>query len=768
MWTYNRYFTLIFILFWPIFTVGQNCSIILKAKVTDAHSYKALNRASVYVLELERTFLANAKGELQISGLCQGDLHLEFSSLGYTPRSLFIKLLADTTLTIDMHSASELIDEVELHGKKEVSQTQSTSTVLEKEIENRGGKGLAKTIEGLTGVSSLSNGAGISKPVIHGLWGNRVSIINNGIAQSGQQWGSDHAPEIDPFVANHISVLKGASALAYAGVSLGGVVLVEQNDISEDPHIHGKVSYIFESNGFGNTLNARIEQAKSWGRWRVNATAKLIGDRRSPDYYLTNTGNRETNIAAFYQKKFNNHFEHQLYYSLFNTQIGTLRGSHISNSTDLESALSRDEPFFTKGHFSYAIEAPQQQVQHHLVKYRGDLRISDTHVLKFRYGGQWNNRQEFDVRRSGRSEFPALSMQQVNQFFEVKDVFLTQSQWFLQSGLQYTYVNNSNDNEATGRMPLIPDYQSNQGSVFSIAKRSFNNWKIELGARVDYKDLYVLSISQTIPREIERHQHYFLNYSLSGGLGYTYSGGATIKLDLGYVQRQPEVNELYSSGLHQGLASLEYGNPNLQAENSFKGLIEVSKRYGNRGFFQMVAYYQHVNDYIFLEPTGTFENTISGSFPVFVYNQTNATIYGSDLAVGYNFTQQFRSTLKVSLLRGDDQSNNVPLIYMPANNGLLKFNYDFKDSRNWTNTSVGLLGKYVARQNHLNEDQDFLAPPDAYFLLGAEAQTQLRRFTFALGVDNMLNTVYRDYLNRLRYFADEMGMNIQFRLSYQF
>ena len=53
----------------------------------------------------------------------------------------------------------------------------------------------------------LRNGSGISKPVIHGLFGNRVTILNNGITQSGQQWGNDHAPEIDPFVADHLSCL---------------------------------------------------------------------------------------------------------------------------------------------------------------------------------------------------------------------------------------------------------------------------------------------------------------------------------------------------------------------------------------------------------------------------------------------------------------------------------------------------------------------------------------------------------------------------------
>ena len=243
-------------------------------------------------------------------------------------------------------------------------------------------------------------------------------------------------------------------------------------------------------------------------------------------------------------------------------------------------------------------------------------------------------------------------------------------------------------------------------------------------------------------------------------------------MDLGYVQRQPEVNELYSSGLHQGLASIEYGNPNLNAENSFKTLIEIEGDLFKHGVFQVVGYYQSMQDYIFLKPTGMYEVNISGSFPVFVYDQTNATIFGSDITLAYLFAQHISASVQVSLLKGNDVKDNIPLIFMPPNNGLAKLSYTFDDGKNWSNSKVGLSGKYVAKQNHLNDDQDFVPPPEAYFLLGLEAATNRKvgnnTLQISLRVDNMLNTVYRDYLNRQRYFADDLGINFQVRLGYKF
>ena len=127
---------------------------------------------------------------------------------------------------------------------------------------------------------------------------------------------------------------------------------------------------------------------------------------------MTNTGKREGNIALQLEKNFRSKWQNQLYYSLFNTEIGILRGSHVGNLTDLEEAIGRDEPFFTKENFSYEIEAPRQLVTHHLLKLESKYSISEQSFLNFQYGGQLNDRKEFDVRRSGRSELPALSLEQ--------------------------------------------------------------------------------------------------------------------------------------------------------------------------------------------------------------------------------------------------------------------------------------------------------------------------------------------------------------------
>ena len=117
-------------------------------------------------------------------------------------------------------------------GEKNDYANQANLSVNRKVIEDKGNQGLSGILENETGVHLLKNGTGISKPVVHGLFGNRLIIFNNGIAQSGQQWGNDHSPEIDPFSSDKITVIKGANALEYGGGNLGNIISVSYTHLT--------------------------------------------------------------------------------------------------------------------------------------------------------------------------------------------------------------------------------------------------------------------------------------------------------------------------------------------------------------------------------------------------------------------------------------------------------------------------------------------------------------------------------------------------------
>jgi iron complex outermembrane receptor protein len=762
-------FWLLFII--PVCSVAQNCDLVLSGRVLDEGTDIVLPYASVYLEEVGTGVITDSTGAFRLTDLCPGTFHLEVSHVGCGQEHLFLNLRKDTTINIYLQHHTELLDEVVVHGSREDNTAQASSTVGKALIKRESNKNLSDLLESISGVSVLRNGSGISKPVVHGLYGNRVAILNNGILQSGQQWGNDHAPEIDPFVADHLSVVKGASALAYGGNALGSVVLVEPGSISDDPHLSGSVNYIFESNGLGNTLNTQLEKNGRFAAWRLTGTLKLRGDTRAPDYFLTNTGKREGNIALQLQKQWSKRWHTELYYSLFNTEIGILRGSHVGNLTDLESSLDRAKPFYTEDEFSYAINAPRQFVQHHMLKVESKYFISESQVIGLKYGGQLNDRKEYDVRRSGRSDIPSLSINQYAHFGEGYYQRMLNKDWRLKTGLQFQLIDNANE-AGTGILPLLPRYETYTPSAYLIMQRERGPLFLEWGGRYDYRWMEVRRFAETDPLVIEKVQKDYHNYAFSAGMKYKVHSGLKLSLNAGYMLRAPDVNELFASGLHQGVSGIEEGQENLQQERSFKVVGTVDWFWREKLFVQGLAYYQLVDDFIYLQPQEDFRLTIRGAFPVFHYEQTDARLYGTDCQITFAPVEQLKWTTKYAIVRGRDLDNSLGLVNTPADNLLSTLRYNFANRTKWQNSYVLINGRYVWRQSRIDESQDFLLPPGDYFLLGAGVGTAVKlpngRLEFGLQFENALNTTYRDYLNRLRYFADEPGINIILRLNYTF
>ena len=731
-----------------------------------------LEFSNIYIEDLGKGAVTSEDGFFEIKNICPADYHLTISHLGCETVEIFFTIDKDTFINFYLNHHEELLDEVVVHGSKSENTTAVSSTINRATITTESSENIAEILENIVGVSVLRNGSGISKPVIHGLFGNRVTILNNGIVQSGQQWGNDHAPEIDPFVADHLSVVKGVSTLAYGGNSLGSVVMVESAPIENDPHLHGETNYTFETNGLGHTINARLEKKSDWGAWRISGSLKRKGDTHTPNYFLTNTGQRENNIAFQLDKKWNSRWDTEFYYSLFNTEIGVLRGSHIGNLTDLQEAIGREIPFFTEDDFSYKINSPRQLVTHHLVKVSTKHTISDDQLLKFNYGGQWNQRKEFDIRRGDRSNTPALSLNQFSNFFEAAYNGDFAQQFFLKTGVQFTYVDNGNQ-PGTGILPLIPNYDSvKTGAYFILQNRNPSKWFYEVGGRYDLKHLSVVTLDNSLPREIIRPKHTFHNYAVSGGLKYQPSHELKTSFNLGYLLRAPEVNELYSAGLHQGVSGIEEGDPNLKSERSLKAMLAFDGVVKEKLFFQILGYFQHVQDFIYLQPQEEFRLTIRGAFPLFLYKQTDANIYGTDVLLKYAPRQNWSITAKYAIVRGDNLADDVALINIPSDNISTTFSYIFSAENFLKNTSLSLNGAYFFKQSNITAEQDFLLPPDGYALVGFQAARDFslgkNQLKIALKVNNLLNNTYRDYLNRLRYFADEPGRNIRLNVRYVF
>ncbi len=756
---------------------SQDCNLTLKGKVLDESSEFPLAFVNIYIQEEAKGAVSDAEGNFEINKLCPGEYHLSLSHIGCESINKHIVLTKDTFFTITLNHNTVSTNTIIIQGTKNNTENQAKIAINRNKIEDASGKSISTILENETGVELLKNGSSIAKPVVHGLYGNRLLILNHGVIQSGQQWGNDHSPEIDLFSADNISVLKGVSAIEYGGGNLGSMVLVQAKHISKEPHLHGQVNYTYESNGNGQNLNIRLEQNAAIFAWRVSGSLKKYGDKRSSSYFLTNTGSEEANLNLQIEKSWKEKSFLEFYISTFNTKIGILKGSHIGNLSDLEESFERNVPFFTKKSFSYKMAAPKQHVSHHLAKLKVKFYFRNKQEIESTIAGQIDLRKEFDVRRGGRTETPAMSLSQyaINTNLKYKNSFT--KNWILSLGNQYTFTNNVN-NPKTGILPLIPDYFLWKIGIYGAINKSTKFVNLNLGLRYDFEQQLVASISKDIPRKIIRYNKLFNNVSSIASLKFKLTKTHSLTLNSGFAMRNPAINELYSYGLHQGVSGIEEGDVNLKPEKALKTTLEYEWKPSNHFSLNTLAYYQYFKNYIFLNPQGEYRLTIRGAFPLFKYEQTNAHIYGIDFGSKFNILNALFGVVNLSFIRGDNLKEKIPLVYIPQSNiyGSLAYRIlkPLKVSKKaaFHDLEFEINNKFFFKQAHLLPSQDFLPPPKAYNLFGLKISTNVHvskyKIRLYISAENLFNITYRNYLNRLRYYSNDEGISVRIGIAYKF
>ncbi len=766
----------IFILSFTLNAVSQNCTLKISGNIIDEHDKSNLDYANVYIQELEIGTAADSNGYYEFNNICPGKYSFIIDHIGCTSDTVIVNVTKSITKNFFLeHHAEELNEIITTTSRIEKESVQSTTTIDNKTLTKLEGKDLGNILSTIAGVNQLKTGTTISKPIIHGLYGDRISIVNNDVKLETQDWGSEHAPEIDPFASNQIRVVKGVGSLEYGTDAMGGLVLMDPPQLQKNKHLSAAISLIGQTNGRSITSSAKIEQGfKSGVAYFIQGTYKRLGDQQTPNYNLTNTALQEGNFSAGFGvlKKT---WEINTYYSMFNQQLAILKSSHIGNLTDLKNAIASDTPLIVKP-FTYKFENPQQKTQHHLGKINIVHYFKNQSKLDIIYSLQFNNRKEFDIRRGGRSEIPALDLKLLS------NNILSTYKWFKQftkkevrldgnAGINFLAKHNANNPE-TGIRPLIPDYYQYSIGVFNMEKISVKNFIVEVGARYDYTRF--LAFKYDKQNNLDKPKFNFHTYALAAGASWKDNKeNIQLQTNISYSSRFPNASELFSEGLHHGIAALEFGNQFLKPEKGVKWTSTVMGKF--RNYFQTEAtfYITKINDYIYLAPLPEPVLTIRGAFPAFQYYQTNARLIGFDITSKFKLFSFFSVDLRSSIVRGKNLSAKDNLIYMPSDRISTYFDahYSFKKIKN---VHLGLNVQHVFKQkNTPTQIIDYKATPNAYTTLDVDAgfeyvANEKNKIGFSVSAENISNAVYRDYLNRFRYYADELGWNLTFRLKYSF
>lgn len=750
----------------------EPCAFVLEGRVIDEHDRTPLAFAELRFVETGLGITADEEGRFRMGGICAGTWTIRVVHVGCEPMTQQVVVQGDTRISFFLeHHLEQLRDLEVVRARPDENVGQAHDELDKRTMEQNSGRTMAEMLATIPGVNTLNSGPTISKPVIHGLSGNRILTLNQGIRQEDQQWGTEHAPNLDPFSSDRITVVKGAASVQYGSDALGGVVITEPVELPREGGISGELRGIGLLNGRGGGGNALLQGGVKGLRgigWRVQGSGRYLGDSNAPDYALSNTGVWESGASASVGYR-DHRWNASAYYSYFTRELGILRASHIGNLTDLNNAIESGTPWYVAD-FTYRIDAPRQEVQHHLLKAEAGYAINERDRIVLTYGYQADDRQEYDIRRGGRTDRAAIDLFLLTHTADAVLKHWIGKQIHGKVGVNGVYQENVNV-PGTGIRPLIPNYRKESGGVFLLEHLPVSpKIEMEAGARIESTQLDVAKY--TIEGELIQPGHRFANSAFTVGANWTVKDSVELRFNIGTAYRPPHVSELYSEGLHHGAAAIERGDPQLTSERSLKATADLEAFWFNgRLRTEITLYGDRINDYIYLRPDG-IALTIRGAFPVFQYVATDALLYGVDALVQLKVTDRFGLRSRTSLVRGRDLVKDEWLFQMPSDRTESSLLFEVPQAGDWSALEVSISSQFVFAQSRVPIGLDFTDPPGTYHLIGlsltatrALGENEIR---IGLQASNLLNTSYRDYMDRFRYYADARGADVTLWIRYSF
>ena len=753
----------------------------VKLTVTDAMTGEPIPGAVVRTNNLG-TCVTDINGQCAIafkSGLTKTNISVTY--VGYKPYNTTLSA-ASKTVAVKLREDARTLSGVTVTSKrKHTNVLQQSATIDESMLEKGGATSLAKMLETIPGVSSISAGSTVAKPVIQGMHSSRILLMNNGVKLESQSWGNDHAPEIDYTGASMVEVVKGAECIRYGFGAMGGVVLLNDAPLPyghKKPIVKGVANIGYDTNARGISGSGSIEAGwKNFGM-RLHGNYTRGGDYHTPEYIMNNTGYNNISMSAMGGFE-NKRVTATVLTSLFYQRSGIYFGSQISDLAQLQERFRIGRPTESSLQpFTYEIGIPFQQSQHFTLKGEVKYRINPKQSLDLTLSFQENLRQEYENRM--KKEWSVIPMQDLILKTYKGDLSYRASwkpyKMSTFAGVANTYQINYNF-PGTKNPAFVPNFAALTMGGFLLQKATFfKKLQCELGLRYDFR---VMSVSGYTT--LNKYDYYddfkvYSNFTSSFATHYQFNDNWDMRANIGWSWRPPDINELYAIGLQEG-SYWVVGNRNLKSERGWKSILGA--RYRNTWVsIEPSMFYQHINSYIYDHigyGADRFHNSPSGKYAKFMYDQDDVRLCGGDIEATVTPIKGLSVVAKGEWIFARNITRDDWLPFMPSDKYGLSATYErVFGAEKKIKAAFSLSGNYVTKQNRFDPNKDLVSvSPDPYFLLGATADVAYklpgnREIKVMLVGDNILNTLYKEYTDRFRYYAHERGMNYSLRTIIKF
>jgi iron complex outermembrane receptor protein len=801
----------------------------ITGKISDAHGGVPLQGVSVYIPDLKTGAATAADGSYRIQDIPAGTYLIEISIVGYAKQWERLTVKGPVLRNYALTAASATLGDIIVTGVPAATDKQrnpiSVTTVGYADLLENSSTNVIDAIAKEPGVSAMTDGQSISKPVIRGLGYNRVLTVNDGVEQVDQAWFDEFGIEADPGAVHKYEILKGPASLAYGSDAIAGVINLLPEDPLPEGQTKGELLANYQTNnGLINGMGhiAGTKNGISWSARIDNTMAHAYQDPY--DGYALNTqfSNFNTDGTIGLHRKWG---YTQVHASYFDMATGIVDGTRDSASGQLERQVAY--PGLNGGAATYVLPTHQEQtsytpfvinqrIRHTKVVWDNSLAVGTGHINALL---SWQKNQRQETNDPTIPNTPDIYYSSNGATYDVRYVSPQIGGFNVSGGVNGVYQSS----RSLGTLLLIPNYNFFQLGGFVIAGQKIGNLNLSGGLRYDTRtfhgsDHWVDSATQAPAppdgpdafHEFQGFTSRFNGMSFSLGGAYALTRNLYVKLNIARGWRAPNVAECAANGVHDGTVVYEIGDPTLKPETSLEEDLALGI---NSTDVSMEADFFNNNIHDFIYAKGlqsvfggdSINNSLNaaglGAAPVYKYAQTRAQLYGGELTLRVHPASlpwvEFNSTL--SLVYGGlsgvaDSIKYLPFVPPVRITADLKFPIPkLGDAIRHAYLKFGLMDCFEQKDiyqqyaiyNGLNtaltpfEYQASTTATKGYTLFSAGAGGDFVNkgrvvCSIYIACTNLFDTPYMDYMSRFKYYpvnyttgrvgVFNMGRNISFKL----
>ena len=801
-----------YILLFIMFLMAQfitEAQVSLSGKITDSKNHSSLDGASVYIPDIKTGAVSKHDGSYEIKNIPNGTYLVEVSFVGYASQTKEITVQGHSYIDFKLEMSTIESPEVVVTGVPSATEQKtnpapvsivSQNTFIETTSDN-----IIDALRNSPGVSQITEGPAISKPVIRGLGYNRVVVVNDGIRQEGQQFGDEFGIEIDPYSVNKVEILRGPASLSYGSDAMAGVINMISAPTLSEGQVKGNIQGIYQTNNglYGGSANiAGNNNGITYDARYTYTDAHAFKNKY--DGYVFNSGYGENNFKG--SIGINRHWGYsRIILSSFDLKLGIVEGGrdnvtgqfnrHVMASDGTDSvAIVSDEDLKSYSHDLII----HQHVRHYKVVWDNNIALGKGR-LGVRLGFQQNHRQEANDATLGNVYNIYYFLNTFN--YDLHYTFAERNHFEFSFGANGMHQSSQN----RGLLFLVPEYHLFDLGVFAIAKKTFDKLSFSGGLRFDNRtlhgdDLYLdssgLKVQPNTPEAVHRFTAYQSDFSgISGSIGAAYDFTKSFygKINFSRAFRAPNIAESGSNGIHDGTPFYEIGDPSLKPEHSFQ--IDATIGINTKDIStELTLFDNNINNYIFPEKLASvfggdsIRNDVMAatSGPAFKYISGDAAITGGELTLNihpqktgwFHFDNTF-SIIRAIQKRQPDSTKYLP--YTPPFKLVSGVEFISKKiGKSFKNFYARIDMEHCFKQDKIYYKFGDETVTPGYTLLNIGVGTDItskgqKLFSINIYAHNIFDLAYQSNMSRLKYGDTnnatgkigvyEMGRNIGFKLN---